>query len=185
MTRKPAFWLITLTMCIQASAFAQSSGFTYQGKLADGGNAANGQYDFQFQLFDALSCGTQQGTMLVVSNVTVTAGIFTVQLDFGVCPTCFNGSPRFLEIAVKPTSGSTFTTLSPRQQVTSTPYAIRSLNATSADGLSVACVNCLTSSQIASVSGSVVSGAIPVASVPSGSGNYIQNGTTSQASSHF
>ena len=185
MTRKPAFWLITLTMCMQASAFAQSSGFTYQGKLADGGNAANGQYDFQFQLFDALSGGTQQGTMLVVSNVTVTAGIFTVQLDFGVCPTCFNGSPRFLEIAVKPTSGSTFTTLSPRQQVTSTPYAIRSLNATSADGLSVACVNCVTSSQIASVSGSVISGAIPVASVPAGSANYIQNGTSQQAASNF
>src|SRR5882724_1721578 len=133
MTRKPAFWLITLTICMQASAFAQSSGFTYQGKLADGGNAANGQYDFQFQLFDALSGGTQQGTMLTVSNVAVAAGIFTVQLDFGACPTCFNGSPRFLEIAVKPTSGSTFTTLSPRQQVTATPYAIRSLNATSAD----------------------------------------------------
>jgi hypothetical protein len=185
MTRKPAFWLITLTMCMQASAFAQSSGFTYQGKLADGGNAANGQYDFQFQLFDALSGGTQQGTMLVVSNVAVTAGIFTVQLDFGACPTCFNGSPRFLEIAVKPTSGSTFTTLSPRQQVTATPYAIRSLNATSADGLSLACVNCVTSSQIASVSGSVISGAIPVSSVPSGSDNYIQNGTISQASSNF
>jgi len=101
MTRKPAFWLIILTMCMQASAFAQSSAFTYQGKLADGGNAASGQYDFQFQLFDALSGGTQQGSMQTVSNVAATAGIFTVQLDFGACPTCFNGSPRFLEIAVE------------------------------------------------------------------------------------
>jgi hypothetical protein len=31
------------------------------------------------------------------------------------------------------------------------PYAIRSLNAASADGLSVTCVNCVTSSQIQSV----------------------------------
>ena len=49
----------------------------------------------------------------------------------------------------------------------------------------MACVNCVTSIQIASVSGSVISGAIPVASVPACSGNYIQNGTTSQAASNF
>src|SRR5438874_9399807 len=34
-------------------------------------------------------------------------------------------------------------------------------------------------------SGSKVSGAIAVASVPGGSGNYIQNATTQQASSNF
>jgi hypothetical protein len=32
----------------------------YQGKLNDSGNPANGNYDFQLTLWDALSGGTQQ-----------------------------------------------------------------------------------------------------------------------------
>ena len=31
---------------------AQTTGFTYQGKLGDAGAPANGSYDFQFKLFD-------------------------------------------------------------------------------------------------------------------------------------
>lgn len=188
--------MIVMILCLSQTAFAQTTTFTYQGKLSDGGPPANGQYDFQFKLFDTATVGTgsQQGSTVTVSNVTVTAGIFTVQIDFGACATCFNGAPRFLEIAVKPTSGSTFTTLGPRQPLSSTPYSIRSLNAAVADGLSVACVNCVTSSQIQTVQGSQVtgniagsqiSGLIPVASVPAGSGNYIQNTTSPQAASNF
>ena len=92
------------------SARAQTSAFTYQGKLADSGNLASGQYDLQFKLFDTVTLGTgaQQGGTVTVTSVTVTAGVFTVQLDFGPCPGCFDGSARFLEIAVKQTSGSTF-----------------------------------------------------------------------------
>src|SRR2546426_9956768 len=169
------------------NASGQPTQFTYQGKLADSGNPTSGQYDFKFKLYDTatVGTGTQQGGDVLVSNVTVTAGIFTVQLDFGACASCFNGSTRFLEISVKQTSGSTFTTLGPRQPVTSDPYAIRSLNATAADELSVGCVGCISSSQIGSVSGSTVSGTIPVASVPAGSGNYIQNATSPQGTSNF
>ena len=166
-------------------AFAQSTTFTYQGKLADSGNPADGQYDFQFKLFDTSTVGTgiQFGSIVTVSNVTVAAGIFTVQLDFGV--SVFPGAARYLEIAVKQTSGATFTTLGPRQPVTSHPYAIRSLAATAADGLSVACVGCITSSQIQTVQGSQLTGLIPVASVPPGSDNYVQNTNTPQASVSF
>src|SRR5262245_54416673 len=172
------------------SVSAQTTAFNYQGKLTDAGNLANGQFDFQFKLFDTqtVGTGTQQGGDVNVANVTVTNGSFSVQLDFGACASCFNGAARFLEVAVKPTSSGTFTTLSPRQPITSAPYAIRSqtaATATLADGLSVACVNCVTSSQIASVNGSVVSGTIPVASVPAGSSNYIQNTTAQQATSNF
>src|SRR5439155_14647472 len=129
-------------------AYGQGTTFTYQGKLTDSGNLANGQYDFQFRLFDALSGGAQQGTTQAATNVTITNAIFTVQLDFGACPSCFNGAARFLEIAVRPSGGGAFTTLTPRQQITATPYALKSQNAGTADGLSVACVNCVTSSQI-------------------------------------
>jgi hypothetical protein len=184
-----------LALWAAQSVLAQTTQFTYQGKLSDTGAPASGQYDFQFKLFDTATVGTgiQQGSTVAVSNVTVTVGIFTVQIDFGagVFPAAAN---RFLEIAVKQTSGSSFTTLSPRQPVTANPYAIRSLNSTTADGLSVSCVNCITSSQIQSVQGSQVTGnvagsqingLIPVASVPAGSANYIQNSTSQQATSNF
>jgi hypothetical protein len=176
---------LLFTLIVSYSSLAQTTTFTYQGRLTDNGSPVNGQYDLQFKLFDLLGGGAQQGTTQTLTNITVTSGIFTVQLDFGACASCFNGALRFLEIAAKKTTDSTYTTLSPRQPVNSTPYAIKSQNATSADGLSVACVNCVTSSQIGSVNGSVVTGTIPVASLPTGSASYIQNTTSQQASSNF
>ncbi len=181
------FLIVPMALLVSVTAFGQGTAFSYQGKLADGGVSANGQYDFQFKLFDTQTVGTgaQQGGLVGASNVTVTAGVFTVQLDFGACPACFDGSPRFLEIAVKQTAGSTFVTLSPRQPITSTPYAIKSQNAATADGLSVVCVNCVTSTQIGSVNGSAVTGTIPAASVPGGSTHYIQNSTNQQTPGDF
>ena len=103
----PDSWFsLLLSVCVLLltinSAPAQTSAFTYQGKLADNGNPATGNYDFEFKLFDtvAVGTGTQQGNTVTVPNVTVTNGIFTVSLDFGACPSCFNGAARFLEIAV-------------------------------------------------------------------------------------
>src|ERR1044072_3904384 len=182
--RRTFISFIFILLLVSQTALAQTTAFTYQGKLSDNSTPASGQYDFQFKLFDTptVGTGTQVGSILTIPNVTVTNSLFTVRVDFGACANCFNGANRFLEIAVKPTSGGTFTTLGPRQPITSTPYAMRSLKAALADGLSVACVNCVTSSQIQSVNGSAVSGTIPVASVPAGSANYIQNTTTQQAS---
>src|SRR5262249_12533475 len=131
---------------------------TYQGKLGDNGNPASGQYDFQFKVFDTalVDTGTQIGSAVTVTSVEVTAGVFTVDLDFGA--SVFTGADRYLEIAVKPTSSSTFTTLAPRKLLTSTPYAIRSAASMAADGLSVACAGCVTSAQIQTVQGSQVTG---------------------------
>ncbi|HXI89121.1 MAG TPA: hypothetical protein VNO24_03810, partial [Blastocatellia bacterium] len=105
------FFLVLVLLLITGSAtVAQTTAFTYQGKLADNGNPATGHYDFQFSLFDASSGGTQQGTPQTAANILVTNGIFAVTLDFVncsgcSCPTCFNGGPRFLAIAVRPTGG--------------------------------------------------------------------------------
>lgn len=178
--------LILTTLLVAASTSAQTSAFTYQGKFIDGGSPGTGQYDFQFKLFDTatVGTGTQLGQQFVASNVTVSAGIFSVTIDFAACPTCFNGAPRFLEIAVR-SSGGSFVTLSPRQQIVSTPYAVKSQNAASADGLSVSCVSCVTSSQIQNVNGSAVVGTIPVASMPAGSSDYIQNRSSQQPSANF
>jgi hypothetical protein len=191
---------LTLILLVSAAtltignAFGQTTRFTYQGKLGDNGNPASGQYDFQFRVFDTalVGTGTQIGSSVTVTSVDVTAGVFTVDLDFGA--SVFTGADRYLEIAVKQTNSSTFTTLAPRQPVTSTPYAIRSAASTAADGLSVACAGCVTSAQIQTVQGSQVTGSIagsqiigtiPTDSVPPGSGNFIQNGTTLQPMSNF
>src|SRR5207247_990960 len=92
----------------------------------------------------------------------------------------------YLEIGVRPAgSHDPYTVLSPRQPVTSTPYSVRSLNSSVADVLSSACVECVTSTQVGSVAGSAVTGPIPVASVPAGRGNSLQNTTSPQASSNF
>jgi hypothetical protein len=146
-------WLLSA-----ASVFGQTTAFTSQGRLTDGGTTANGNYDLQFALFDNLSGGTQVGATQTVSTVSVSGGVFAVQLDFGA--SAFPGANRFLEVSVRPTGGSGFTTLSPRQPITSTPYAIRSLNASSAD-------------------------TVTVNGVPGGSRNYIQNTTTVQSSTNF
>jgi hypothetical protein len=49
------------------SASAQSTAFTYQGHLMDGGASANGNYDIQFTLKNALTAGTTVGTPQAVS----------------------------------------------------------------------------------------------------------------------
>ena len=182
--KSPLLISVLLLTVITALVRPQTTSFTYQGALNDGGNPANGTYDLQFKLYDALSGGSQIGSTVTVNVVTIANGLFKVTLDFGA--TAFPGADRFLEIGVRPgASTGAFTTLSPRQKTTSTPYAIRSLNATTADGISAACINCVTSGQIAGLQGTKITGAIPVASVPAGSLDYIQNTTVQQAGANF
>jgi hypothetical protein len=134
---------------------AQTSAFTYQGRLTDNGTQPTGTYDMEFRLFDALEGGNPlpQGNPITITftdpprGVSVANGVFTVQLDFGGA-TAFDGGPRWLQIAVKKPTDSSFVPLNPRQAITSTPYAIT---------------------------------ATPTA----GSGNYIQNGTSPQTTSNF
>ncbi len=119
-----------LLLMALTSASAQTTAFSYQGTLNVGGNPANGSYDLQFKIFDALTAGTQQGVTVTRSAVAVVNGQFAVSLDFGAG--VFPGSDRFLEIAAQPAGGGGFTTLSPRIQTLSTPYAIRAASAQSA-----------------------------------------------------
>ncbi len=117
-------------VCATASAsFAQTTEFTYQGNLSDTGTPA-ANYDFEFRLFDVETGGAAL-TSQQKSSVAVSGGAFTVRLDFGA--TNFDGSSRWLEIAVKRPSEGTYTTLTPRQPINSAPYSIRSLTAGVAD----------------------------------------------------
>jgi hypothetical protein len=108
---------------LQPSTFAQGTAFTYQGQLTDNGNPANGSYDLTFAVFDALTIGTQVSSTVTNGATSVSNGQFTVTLDFG--PGVFTGDRRWLEIGVSTNgSGGAFTTLTPRQAITPTPYAI-------------------------------------------------------------
>lgn len=76
------------------SLAAQTTEFSYPDSLKDSANAANGNYDFEFRLFDAAAGGSQLG-ILARNGVTVSNGIFSVSLDFG---SPFTGADRYLEI---------------------------------------------------------------------------------------
>src|ERR1019366_4206451 len=104
-----------------STAHAQGTAFTYQGRLNNGTNVATGSYDLRFALFDARTVGTQQGNLLTNSATAVSNGLFTVTLDFS---NQFPGAARWLEIGVRSNGVATFTTLTPRQPLTPTPYAI-------------------------------------------------------------
>ena len=103
---------------------AQVTAFTYQGRLNDGGNPANGSYDLQFTLYDAGTNGNVFGS-LTNTATAVSNGLFLVTLDFG---SVFNGSNYWLEIAARTNGSGAFSTLSPRQPITPTPYAIYTAN---------------------------------------------------------
>ncbi|HEY6118348.1 MAG TPA: tail fiber domain-containing protein [Pyrinomonadaceae bacterium] len=166
---------ISLLIFINA-AQAQTPTFTYQGKLSDNSMPATGSYQMQFSLFATLSGGTPIGNETITNNsVAVSGGIFTVELTF-TDPAAFDGSERWLEIAVKRPADPGFTTLTPRQKLNSAPYAIKSLNAGNSVQLGGVAAN-----QYVQTSDSRLSddrNPLP------NSGNYIQN-TTSQQSANF
>jgi hypothetical protein len=125
--KKLVVLVVTLlaALVLPGASLAQGPEFTYQGKLEEDGSPANGTFDFQFKLFDA--GGNQVAPMLTRGDVPVSDGYFSVALDF---MNVFDGSDRFLEIGVRPGSSTGgYTTLSPRQELTATPYAIYAQNA--------------------------------------------------------
>jgi len=121
------FAVLLIVLMMSGSTLARpleaplGTGFTYQGKLTDEGVPANGAYDFDFTLYDALNDGSQVVRPVALDDVAVTAGLFTVQLDFG---DVFDGTPLYLEIGVRPgIETGKYTTLKPRQALTATPFA--------------------------------------------------------------
>lgn len=115
--------LAVLQFC--PSLLAQTTAFTYQGRLNDGASPAHGSYDLRFALFDDANTGSQQGDTLT-NALAVSNGLFVAVLDFG---NQFTGADRWLEIAVRTNGGAGFATLAPRQRVTPTPYAIQAASA--------------------------------------------------------
>jgi hypothetical protein len=143
-TMKRSFSLLLAALCGLASATtlrAQSTAFSYQGRLNHNSAPATGLFDLRFTLFGEATNGAPVSSRITHSAVGVTNGLFTVLLDFSSDP--FTGPARWLDIEARPAGGATFTVLTPRQPVSATPYAVTALNA-------------LTAKQVAGVSGNAL-----------------------------
>jgi len=106
-----------------AGGSVAGTAFTYQGRLNDGGQPANGVYDFEFKLYDAATNGNLHPDEVLLQDVNVAGGLFTVSLDFG--DGAFTGEARWLDIGVRPgASAGAFTPLLPRQPLTAAPLAL-------------------------------------------------------------
>jgi len=109
-----------------SEATPMGTAFTYQGRLIDANEPADGLYDLQFKLYDANVAGVQKGSTINIGEVDVIDGYFTVGLDFGSA--VFDGNDRWLEIGVRAgelNDPNKYTILRPRQEVTPTPYALQ------------------------------------------------------------
>ena len=130
--------VMVVCMLLVSRAGAVGTAFTYQGRLSDANSPAEGFYDFEFELFDQDAGGNQFGNTVTKDEVEVINGYFTTMLDFVTDANVFNGDLRWLAIAVRPGPSSDpcdFATLSPRQEVTPTPYAMYSGRSQDADTL--------------------------------------------------
>jgi hypothetical protein len=132
-------FLIVVALCALrcpiSNARAQGTAFTYQGRLSVSNSPANGLYDFTFTLWNGSSGGGEIGSAIVDSAVGVTNGLFIVTLDFG--PGSFTGQSLWLQSAVESNGVSPFVTLSPRQQLTPTPYSIFAENSAGVNNASI------------------------------------------------
>jgi N-acetylneuraminic acid mutarotase len=120
---KNAVFVVLLMAEFVARAAAQPPGttFTYQGRLSTSGVPANGTYDLRFSLWDAESGGNFLGNAITNASMSVAGGIFVATVDFG---NFFDGSSRWVEIGARTNGSVAFVTLSPRQPLTPSPYAI-------------------------------------------------------------
>jgi hypothetical protein len=132
--RQQWIWCAIATALLGVSATLAGTplgtAFTYQGQLKEDGVPVNDPArSMWFRLYDTSLGGFPVGGMLP-AGVRIDKGLFTVQLDFGI--NAFDGNKRWLEIDVlKPGVG--YFTLTPRQEITATPYAAYAPRATYAD----------------------------------------------------
>jgi hypothetical protein len=158
-------------LALAPASMAQTAAFTYQGRLMDGSQPANGNYDLRFTLVDAPTNGTLVSAPLTNAPLAISDGLFVVTLDFGA--NVFDGLPRWLEIAVRTNGGSgPYSVLSPRQRITVTPYAgfANAAGTSAIDGGSPAGTSAIKGSLFSS-------NAVTLAGLVSGNGGGLYNTT--------
>jgi hypothetical protein len=139
-----------------STVHAQGTAFTYQGRLNSSGGPANGSYDLEFTLYATNVTGTALAGPVTNAAVMVTNGLFTAAVDFG--EGVFAGGNDWLQIALSTNGANSFSLVSPRQQLTPTPYAIFAITASNLSGTVSA----------AQISGAVADGNLPASPTVSG-----------------
>lgn len=126
--RNRLFHLASLLLLISAELPAQvTNAFTYQGELEQSASPASGNFDFEFELYDAPGGGAAIAGPAIVTDVLVDGGLFSTQVDFGM--DVFGIDDAWLEVRVREAgSGHPFTILSPRQLITPAPLSLHTLN---------------------------------------------------------
>jgi hypothetical protein len=167
-----------------STAFAQGTALTYQGRLNNNGSPAAGTYNLTFALFNTNITGVPIAGPVTNNAVFVTNGLFTVLIDFG--PGVFTGAANWLQIGVATNGVSSFTILTPRQQLTPTPYAIYAESAGSLPALLVqpntnGAPNLIGGSPVNFVSGGVVGATI----AGGGAVNYAGDAFTNSVTADF
>ena len=99
----------------QSGGFSLDTAFIYQGALKQNGGAADGLYDFQYEIYDQADGGIFLGTTTLFDQI-VANGAFSSELDF---QRNTGGGGMWLEIKVREAGNGVFSTLSPRQLLSS------------------------------------------------------------------
>ena len=101
-------WIVAITASAGIANAGGGTALTYQGRLLNGGEPANGLFNVDFSLWNDPSAGSQVGSTIMFNDLPITDGLFTVELDFG--PSAFDNTDRWLEVTVNGTE------LTPRQR---------------------------------------------------------------------
>ncbi len=127
--------------------------------LQQNGTNANGAFNFEFALFATNAGGASIAGPVTNNTVSVTNGLFTVNIDFGSAP--FTGASNWVEISVETNGGNSFTTLAPRVALTPAPTAIFAEN--------------VNTSTLSNLNISTATGLLPLSTLPA---SVITNGTS-------
>jgi hypothetical protein len=128
--------IILILFCSMHLVHAAVAGqVSYQGMLTDdAGTPLDGTYAMRLYLYGTIIGGTSLWDEQ--QSVVVTDGVYNVQLG-AVNPldsSDFSGDEIYLEVAIYNATTTTWETLSPRQQITSTAYAFQAENAQFLEG---------------------------------------------------
>jgi hypothetical protein len=124
---------IAVTALVAAARFTGGTPvdqtFTYQGQLRSSGQLVNGIADLKISLWDADVGGAQIGSANTFNALQLADGRFACGLNFGSA--AFDGSNRWIQLEFRNPAGTgQYLTLSPRDKITATPYALYALNGT-------------------------------------------------------
>ena len=100
--------------------FSLGTSFSYQGELKQHGTAAEGIFDFEFELYGQANDGALLGSIIRMDH-PVEAGVFKAHLDFG--QSIAEGG-MWLEIHVRTAGNGPFTVLTPRQLLAKTTVEV-------------------------------------------------------------